>query len=235
MKKRKNRAGDKMKITKYPQACLLVETEGKRILIDPGTFGFAEEMLKEDWTDIDIILITHRHDDHCHQEAINTIMERDNAKLYTTQEVVCNYQLINPNIVKEGDVIAEGNIKIEVVKAVHGFLTAMKYRQIEVQENVGFIIDDGKKRLYATSDTINFNHDYKCDILAMPFNGNGLTMGIIDGVAFAKDINPELLLPIHMQHPDPRMNPDIKLLEKEIQAAQLKYRILAIGETVTVN
>lgn len=32
-----------MKITKYPQSCLLVETKGKKILIDPGTLKYKEE------------------------------------------------------------------------------------------------------------------------------------------------------------------------------------------------
>ena len=31
-----------MKITKYNQSCLLVETNNKRILFDPGKFGYVE-------------------------------------------------------------------------------------------------------------------------------------------------------------------------------------------------
>ena len=41
----------------------------------------------------------------------------------------------------------------------------MKKSGGEIFENVGYILDDGYKRLYTTSDTINFNNDYKCDIL----------------------------------------------------------------------
>ena len=32
-----------MKIIKYPQSCLLVETKGKKILIDPGTLKYKEQ------------------------------------------------------------------------------------------------------------------------------------------------------------------------------------------------
>ena len=32
-----------MKITKYPQSCLLIESKGKKILIDPGTLKYKEE------------------------------------------------------------------------------------------------------------------------------------------------------------------------------------------------
>lgn len=30
-----------MKITKFPQSCLLIETKGKKILIDPGTLMYS--------------------------------------------------------------------------------------------------------------------------------------------------------------------------------------------------
>ncbi len=44
-----------MKITKYNQSCLLINTNGKRILVDPGTFGYTEKILNECWINIDKI------------------------------------------------------------------------------------------------------------------------------------------------------------------------------------
>ena len=223
-----------MKITKYNQSCLLIETNNKRFLIDPGNIGFEESLLDE-WNNINYILVTHRHGDHCNTEAINTIIRRDNAKLYTTKEVADNTNLINPIIIKQGDLIDLGDVKIEVTKAIHGFFTKMKKSGGEIFENVGYIIDDGNKRLYTTSDTINFNNDYRCDILCVPFNGNGLTLGIIDGVMFAQDINPELLIPVHMEHPLPFMNPNIELLKAEIEKAGINYKLLNLKETLEVK
>ena len=223
-----------MKITKFNQSCLLVETNNKIFLIDPGNIGYDESLLNE-WKDIDYILITHRHRDHCNVEAINTIVKRDNAKVYTTKEVADNTDLITPIIVKQGDIIELEDVKIEVTKAIHGFFTKMKKAGGEIFENVGYILDDGNKRLYTTSDTINFNNDYKCDILCMPFNGNGLTLGIIDGVMFAQDINPELLLPIHMEHPLPYMNPDIDKLKEEIEKAGMNYKLLNVKEAINIE
>lgn len=223
-----------MKITKFNQSCLLVETNNKKFLIDPGNIEYEESLLN-DWEDIDYILITHRHGDHCNVEAINKIVKRDNAKIYTTKEVANNTDLINPIIIKQGNIIDLEDVKIEVTKAIHGFFTKMKKSGGEIFENVGYILDDGHKRLYTTSDTINFNNDYKCDILCMPFNGNGLTLGIIDGVMFAQDINPELLLPIHMEHPLPYMNPDIDKLKAEIEKAGIKYKLLDVKETIVIE
>ena len=222
-----------MKITKFNQSCFLIETINKRILIDPGVFGYSDERL-DDWSDIDYIFVTHRHGDHCNAEAINTIIERDNAKLYTTKEVVDNVELTNPMIVKQGDVVDLGDIKVEVTKAIHGFFTPMKNSGAEIFENVGFIVDDGNKRFYTTSDTINFCNNYKCDILCMPFNGNGLTLGIVDGIMFAQDINPELVIPVHMEHPMPIMNPDVEILKSELEKAGIKYKFLDVKDSIEI-
>jgi L-ascorbate metabolism protein UlaG (beta-lactamase superfamily) len=223
-----------MKITKYNQACLLIETNGIRILVDPGSIGLNEQMVDNEWVNIDAILVTHMHFDHCNDDAVNTIIRRDDSLLYTTNEVNNTHDLVKCNIIRENDYFFIGNIKIEVTKAIHGFLTPMKYNGEEIKENVGYIIDNGNVRLYVTSDTISFNNNYKCDVLCMPFNGNGLTMGIIDGVYFAKDINPKLLLPIHMQHPNPIMNPDIDLLKNSLERENINYRILGFGQTIEI-
>ena len=166
-----------MKITKFNQSCLLVETKNKRILIDPGTIGY-DNYLDNGWTNIDYILVTHRHSDHCYAEIINKIIERDGASLYTTSEVISNYAFSKYNVIKEGDIINLDGIKVEVVKAIHGFWPKMKTGG-EIKENVGYILDDGDKRLYTTSDIICFNNNYNCAILCMPFNGNGLRWELV--------------------------------------------------------
>ncbi len=221
-----------MKITKYNQACLLIETNGKRILVDPGNIGYTDEMYEKEWKNIDYILVTHKHNDHCYAEVINKIVVRDDAKLYTTYEVLESQPLYGVNVIKAGDIIDDKIIKIYVTKAVHGYLPVMKNK--EVKENVGYIIDDGEKRIYITSDTIGFDNNYKCNILCMPFNGNGLTLGIVDGVLFAKQTEAKLVIPIHMQHPNPIMNPDINILKKTLEENNIEYKILGINESIEI-
>ena len=45
-----------MRITKYNQSCLLIETNNKRILIDPGNICYTEKMYNEEWANIDAIV-----------------------------------------------------------------------------------------------------------------------------------------------------------------------------------
>ena len=70
-----------MKITKFPQSCLLIETKGKRILIDPGILKYKEEYF-DIWNNVDIILITHKHPDHCNVEVLKKLNK--NITIYST-------------------------------------------------------------------------------------------------------------------------------------------------------
>ena len=50
-----------MKITKIGHCCLVLEEESIKILTDPGSFTIEGQ---EQITDLDVVLITHEHQDH---------------------------------------------------------------------------------------------------------------------------------------------------------------------------
>src|SRR3989338_7364280 len=127
-----------MKITRFAQSCILIETNGKRILLDPGYLQYKESYPDNEWKDIDILLVTHKHGDHCHLEAIKKIVQNSKTQLYTTKEVADKYPEISLDIVKVGDILNFDDVKVEVVKAFHGYIPLLKGGN-EVNENVGFI------------------------------------------------------------------------------------------------
>lgn len=217
-----------MKITKFPQSCLLVETKGRKILIDPGTLKYKDEYF-EIWNNVDIILITHKHSDHCNTEVLEKIGDR--IKIYSTSEVKEAKKSLNINVVKENDVIQLDNIKIEVVHAIHGYQPLLKGN--EVKENVGYIIDDGENRLYATSDTICFNNDYKADILCAPVTGYGLTMSAFETALYSKEVGATLTIPIHMDNP--KFPPDFDFIKEMFEKFDVDYEILENDETIEVE
>ena len=133
-----------MKLTRYGQSCVLIETKDQRILVDPGIYHYEESLLENGWNNIDLILITHKHGDHCHIEALKKIVERDHCNVQATQEVADHYPEFTFEITKQDDVIDFNGIKIEIVNAVHGFLPFLKGGN-EVNENIGYIVDDGEK------------------------------------------------------------------------------------------
>ena len=218
-----------MKITKYPQSCLLVETKGKKILIDPGTLKYKEEYF-DVWNNVDIILITHKHPDHCNTEILEKIS--NNIKIYSTQEVQDANKTLNINIIKENDIIELDSIKVEVVHALHGYQPLLKGAK-EINENVGYIIDDGENRLYTTSDTICFKNDYKSDILCIPVTGYGLTMSAFEAALYSKEVGATLTIPIHMDNP--AFPADFKFIEEMFNKYDVEYEILENEESIEVE
>ena len=55
-----------MQLTHLGHACLLIEVDGARILVDPGVFSHGFEEL----SDLDAIVITHQHTDHVDVERL---------------------------------------------------------------------------------------------------------------------------------------------------------------------
>ncbi len=215
-----------MKITKYPQSCLLVETNNKKILVDAGGLKYKEKYF-DIWKQADIILLTHKHGDHVNYDVLKNI----DVPIYSTLEVQNTYPELKINIIKENDNIPLDNINIEVVKAVHGYNPNLKNGG-EVFENVGYIINDNKTRLYITSDTICFNNDYKADIVALPVTAYGLTMSSYEASLFAKDLGAKLVLPIHMDNEKYPTN--LEYMKNNFEIFDINYEVLEIEESLEV-
>lgn len=218
-----------MKITKYPQSCLLIETKGKKILIDPGALKYKEEYFNV-WNSVDIILITHKHPDHCNSSVLEKLDK--NITIYSTKEVQNAYENLQIKVIKENDILnLENNISIEVVHAIHGYQPLLKGN--EINENVGYIIDDGENRLYATSDTICFKNEYKADILAIPVTGHGLTMSAFEAALYAKEVGATLTIPVHMDNP--KFPPDFDYIKEMFEKYEAEYELLENDETIEVE
>lgn len=215
-----------MKITKYPQSCLMIETNNKKILVDAGSLKYQDKFI-DDWAKSDLILITHKHPDHIKKDTIKDLT----IPIYSTTEVQNAYPEIKFNIIKENDIITIDDIKIEVVKAIHGYNPILKDGK-EVFENVGYIIDDGKCRLYITSDTICFKNDYKADVVALPVTAHGLTMSAYEAALYAKELEAKLVLPIHMDNDSLPTN--IDYMNQIFEKFNINYKVLEIEESIEI-
>ena len=91
-----------MKITKFPQSCLLIEANNKKILVDPGNLKFKEEYF-DVWNSVDVIFVTHKHPDHCNIDVLERLNK--NITIYSTNEVAKTYKNLNIKIINEKDVI----------------------------------------------------------------------------------------------------------------------------------
>ncbi len=96
-----------MKLTKYEHACLVLENEGKRLVIDPGVFTHS---LPLD-VSYDYIVITHEHADHIDSDKIRQIFQ-----LNPSVQFFVNQKIFNESVSKYGakHTIITGGAKAQV-------------------------------------------------------------------------------------------------------------------------
>jgi L-ascorbate metabolism protein UlaG (beta-lactamase superfamily) len=215
-----------MKITKYPQSAILVEYKHKRILIDPGSYCYNENFAAKDWGKIDILLLTHTHEDHCLPEAIKIIKQNNpNLNILSNSEV--KEKLASENItceiLKPSETKQIDNIKITGIKQIHGELPSGKPKPTVI----GFLIDD---KIYHPGDTIYMKDKPKAEIVFVPICGT-VVMNPKEAAKFSKEINPELTIPIHYDSPNYPIN--VNEFVKEMSG--YKVRVLKNGESIEVD
>lgn len=196
-----------MKITWIGQAGLLIETGGKKIMVDPYLSDSVEAINPKNWRrvavderlfeeDIDMIVITHDHLDHLDPQTLERFLKKDKiltvlAPYNAWQQVRKNGKDHNYVMFNRGTVWTQDGITFTAVKAEHSDLTA-----------IGFIIDDGEFKVYVTGDTL-YNKDIfselpkNLDAVFLPVNGVGNNMNISDAKRFAKMTEAKKAIPIH--------------------------------------
>lgn len=79
-----------MRVTKYVHSCLLVEMDDRAVLFDPGDYTVEPEVLDvNNLPELDAVLVTHGHFDHCSVPLLRRMRERfPEMPIISNQEVV---------------------------------------------------------------------------------------------------------------------------------------------------
>lgn len=201
-------AGNNMKITFLGQAGLLFEKNGFNIMIDPYFSNSVEKLNSQNYRRVEVdesflnikpnvMIFTHNHLDHYDPETVNHfITNKSKVTVLAPKSVWDEVRKIGDNnnyvLFNRHTSWTESGIKFTAVKAEHSDITP-----------IGVIIDDGEKKYYITGDTL-YNEEIFEDIpediyaLFLPINGVGNNMNMIDAARFAKKVNAEKTIPIHI-------------------------------------
>jgi len=175
-----------MKITKYGHCCLLIEEKNIKILTDPGSFTTEQNSLKN----IDVVLITHEHQDHFHIDSVKNILENNkDVKIVTTKSVgkLLDKENIKYELVENKQHIKIKNIIIEGFGVKH----AQMHSSIPISDNTGYFIEN---KLFYPGDALT-NPGKHVEILAWPVAGPWLKIG--EALDYAIELKPKICFPVH--------------------------------------
>lgn len=174
-----------MIVTKYVHSCLLVESEGKAMLFDPGKYSAESEELKaENLPELDAVLITHGHPDHCSVPFIKQIRERfPEVPVISTQEVV--------------DILAAEGIEA-TTKTVQGVACEQATHQplpwrTPAPDNWSITVFN---QLTHPGDSLEITKT--AQVLALPVQAPWGSMK--EALDAALELQPEIIIPIHDWH-----------------------------------
>ena len=194
-----------VKLTYHGHAAWSIESDGRKILIDPF---FTDNPLADtsaDKVEADFILVSHAHGDHLGDTI--AIAKRTNATVISNFEIYnyCVQQGVNahPMHIGGGFDFPFGRVKLTI--AHHG----SSFPDGSYGGNpCGFILQTGGKTIYDAADTALFydmkliGDQYALDAALLPI-GDNFTMGPEDALQAVEFLHPKLVIPIHYNTFDP--------------------------------
>ena len=172
-----------MKITKLTHACLKLENNSYRIWIDPG--NFTKDFLPEK---AEAVIITHLHDDHCHQPNIEKLLELNpDTKIFSTAEVKEKLEGLDVTVVQHGDLFELDGFSLEFFGDLHQEI----HHSIPLVQNTAVMVN---KQFYYPGDSYT-PPEYRPEMLAVPASAPWLK--IADVIDYLNLVKPKKAFPTH--------------------------------------
>jgi L-ascorbate metabolism protein UlaG (beta-lactamase superfamily) len=174
-----------MQLTHLGHACLLVETERSRLLVDPGTFSTFDDL-----RDLDAVLVTHQHPDHVDVDRLGLLLQANpGATLVVDPDTVSAVDALGEHLVaRTGDRLQLAGTTVDVIGGLH----AAVYGDVPGCTNAAYLFDDGA--LLHPGDSF-FVPDREIDVLAVAIDGPWLKLA--EAVDYVRAVAPRVAVPIH--------------------------------------
>ncbi len=177
-----------MQITSLGHACLLLESDGTRLLIDPGVYSTGFESL----TQLDAILVTHQHPDHFDAERLGPVVSANpRAALLFEPETAIEADCESVTVFSAGDSTRIGSIEVSAVGGEH----AANHDQVPRLGNVGLVLRTGGGQTLFHPGDAYAETPSDVDVLALPLNAPWARVS--ETLDFLRRVSPRVVIPIH--------------------------------------
>jgi L-ascorbate metabolism protein UlaG (beta-lactamase superfamily) len=123
-----------VQLTKHGHACVVLSDDGRRLVVDPGSFTADDA-----WAGASALLITHEHADHFVPDKVRAALDADPAlELWTNSSVAAQLEGLGSrvHVVGPGDTFTAAGFDV----SVHGEWHAVIHPDIPRVRNVGFLV-----------------------------------------------------------------------------------------------
>jgi L-ascorbate metabolism protein UlaG (beta-lactamase superfamily) len=210
-----------MKVTKYPQSCLLLEKDNKRLVIDPGSL-VSPAYKASDLLPIDGVLITHEHSDHIDPDLINSLLADKLVPVVGNENTSKVFNSMITKVIRDGEEFDLAGFHIQARELLH----VASVDGSPVPQNTGYVVNGV---FFHPGDGINIE-GVEIETAAAPIAGPDISPR--DVYNFIKQVGCKTVIPIHYDYypADPRFY--AKLLNGIDNS--LNVVALANGESVEV-
>ena len=174
-----------MRLTKFEHAALVLETDGKKLVVDPGSFT----RILPDITNTVAVVITHEHVDHWTPEQLSAILAQNpDAAIFAPEGVARAATDFEVTVVHAGDSTQAGPFRLEFFGGTH----AVIHDSIPVVDNLGVLVN---QNLYYAGDSFTIPSGIAVKTLAVP--SGAPWMKLAEAMDYVLEVKPERSFSTH--------------------------------------
>lgn len=179
-----------MKLTKHTHACVGIQVDGARLLIDPGTFTpDAGELLAQ----ADAVLVTHDHFDHFDVDAIaSALRSRPRLEIFGPSSIAAPLAQAGVSETQIHPLAPGQHTSVAGLRAdVYGGTHASIHPDIATPQNLGYLVAE---TIYHPGDSY-VAPEVPVEVLLVASSGPWTRVG--EAIDFIRAVKPARTVPVH--------------------------------------
>ncbi|MBO1770831.1 MBL fold metallo-hydrolase [Agrococcus sp. TF02-05] len=172
-----------MRVTKREHACMILDEDGRQLVIDPGNQTGPVSA-----PDLVAIVITHEHADHWDAGRLRELLAANpGTPIYAPAGVAAAAEEFDVTVVEAGERVTAGPFRLRFFGGTHAEI----HRSIPLVDNLGVLVNE---RFYYPGDSYA-TPDVKVEVLAAPAGAPWLKIG--DVMDFVTAVAPRATFAVH--------------------------------------